>query len=232
MTYTDIKQRVYDILDMPVTEAIRAGYTKKIYRAFNEATFRIAHSVMSNLREYRISLTADKLPAKVIMPPDFISFAEEQNAYVNGNNFILTEFTDRSAIILTGKEAGVIGYKYTYTENGIEKQTLRYDYILYYNALYPEITDSGQNYRVYKFIDAVNADAFIETREPTEADGSLEWSQIIGQLAPHYIVAQLLANDDKTRSIVEMNNFETLLATVNVDRNERQREYRSVHGWY
>lgn len=237
MTYSDIKQRVYDILDMPVTEAIRAGHASKIHRSFNEATFRIAHSIMPNLRAYKFSLTADKLPAKVSMPPDFISFAEEQNAYVNGRNFIVTDFIDKSSLILTSKEAPCSGYEYTYTENGVEKRTLRYDYTVYYNALYPEIVDGGQNYKIYQFTDAVNDDAYTVVKEPVEVihndkDTSMEWSQIIGHLVPHYIVSQLLANDDKTRSITEMNNFETLLATVNVDRNERQREYRSVRGWY
>ena len=222
MTYNDIKQRVYDLLDMPIAEAIRVGYANKIHRTFNEATFRIAHSVLPNLREYKFTLSADKLPAKVTMPPDFISFAEEQNAYINGKNFVLTKFVDYNGIILDGTEGGT-GDTRTYT--------------IYYNALYPEIVDGGLNYKVYKFIDVTDDDAYVVAKEPTETvhnneDSSYDWPQIIGQLVPHYIVSQLLSNDDKTRSIVEMNNFETLLATVNVDRNERQREYRSVRGWY
>lgn len=218
MTYSDIKQRVYDILDMPVAEAVRAGYSQKIHRIFNEATFRIAHSIMPNLRAYKFVLTKDKLPAKVSMPPDFISFADDQNGYVNGKNFVITDFIDKDSIIVTGKETEAIANEYEYT--------------VYYNALYPELIDGGQNYRIYDFINAVNADAYIETKQPAEGDNALHWSQIIGQLVPHYIVSQLLSNDDKTRSITEMNNFETLLATVNVDRNERQREYHSVRGWY
>lgn len=237
MTYNDIKQRVYDIIDIPTAEAVRMGYSKKIHRIFNEATFRVAHSIMPNLRAYKISITADKLPAKVSMPPDFISFAEEQNAYVNGTNFIVTNFIDKNSIILTGTESGVIGIPYKYTDNNKEISTLLYTYTIYYNALYPEIIDGGINYKIYNFIDAVNKDAYDVVKEPTEIihnneDISYEWSQLIGQLIPHYIASQLLSNDDKTRSIVEMNNFETLLATVNVDRNERQREYRSVRGWY
>lgn len=226
MTYNDIKQRVYDILDISVSEAVRVGYSKKIHRIFNEATFRIAHSVLPNLREYKFAISADKLPAKITMPPDFISFAEDQNAYVNGKNFILTDFIDRDGLLLTGNESG--------TKYG-DSEIIRYT--VYYNALYPEIVDGGKNYKVFEFVEAIDADAYEIVTKPTEVihnnlDTSMEWPQIIGQLVPHYIAAQLLANDDKTRSIVEMNNFETLLATVNVDRNERQREYRSVRGWY
>lgn len=226
MTYNDIKQRVYDILDISVSEAVRVGYSKKIHRIFNEATFRIAHSVLPNLREYKFAISADKLPAKITMPPDFISFAEDQNAYANGKNFILTDFIDRDGLLLTGNESG--------TKYG-DSEIIRYT--VYYNALYPEIVDGGKNYKVFEFVEAIDTDAYEIVTKPTEAihnnlDTSMEWPQIIGQLVPHYIAAQLLANDDKTRSIVEMNNFETLLATVNVDRNERQREYRSVRGWY
>lgn len=237
MTYADIRQRVYDIIDMPVDELIRIGYTKKIHRIFNEATFRIAHSILPNLRAYKFSLTYDKMPAKVTMPPDFISFADEQNAYINGINFILTDFIDNTGLILTGHEANAVGIPYKYiNENGDEVSTLRFDYTVYYNALYPEIVDGGQNYKTYELVSKVNSDSYTQMKLPVEdsLNGAAPdiWSQIIGQLVPHYIAAQLLASDDKVRSIAEMNAFETLLATVNVERHERQREYRSVRGWY
>ena len=223
MTYNDIKQRVYDIIDMPIVELNRIGYTKKIHRIFNEAAFRIAHSIMPNLREYEFTVSADKFPIKVTMPPDFISFADEQNAYADGKNFILTDFIDRNGLILTGKEGVATNKEHTYK--------------VYYNALYPEIVKGGLEYKMYKFIKTVDNDGYELVHEPTEIihndlDSSYDWPQIIGQLVPHYIVAQLLANDDKVRSITEMNNFETLLATVNVDRNERQRQYHSARGWY
>lgn len=235
MTYNDIKQRVYDELAMPVTEAVRAGYSEKIHRIFNEATFRIAHSILPNLREYTVSLTKDKLPARVVMPPDFISFADEQNAYCNDTNFILTKFVDYNGIILEGTEG--VGKPYKYIENGEEVHTKLYTYKIYYNATYPQVVDGGKNYQFVDFIDAVDKDGYVIAKRPTEIihndeDDSYEWSQIVGQLVPHYITSKLLVLDDKVRSIDEMNNFETLLATVNVDRNERQREYRSVRGWY
>lgn len=221
MTYSDIKQRVYDLLDMPIEEAVRMGYSSKIHRIFNEATFRVAHSILPKLRKYKVAIAADKLPAKITMPPDFISFALEQNAYVNGQNFVLTKFVDYNGIILD--------------KNQIEAK--EYTYEIYYNALYPEIIDGGKNYKIVNFIDTINNDGYDIMKEPTEVrqnneDTSYDWPQIIGQLVPHYIVGQLLSRDDKVRSIEEMNNFETLLATVNVERNERQREYHSVRGWY
>lgn len=238
MNYNDIKQRVYDILDMPVQEAVRMGYASRIHRIFNEATFTIAHSLLPNLRQYKISVTEDKLPVRIDMPPDFISFANEQDAYVNGKNFILIDFIDTNGLILSGKECGNIGIPYTYTDDaGKEIKTKLFNYTVYYNALYPEIVDGGKKYQMYKFVDTVNAEGYEVSLEPTEvihnnSDTSFQWPKIIGHLVPHYIVGQLLARDDKVRSIEELNLFETLSAKVNVERNERQREYRSVRGWY
>ena len=223
MKYNDIKQRVYDELSMPVAEAVRAGYSSKIHRIFNEAVFRIAHAIMPNLRAYKFTVSIENFPIKITMPPDFISFADEQNAYINGKNFILTKFVDSNGLILDGNEANVKGPTRTY--------------IVYYNASYPKIVDGGTNYEMVDFIDGINEDCYAINKYPTETihnnqDTSYDWPDIIGNLVPHYIVSRLLVLDDKVRSIEEMNIFETLLATVNVDRNERQREYHSVRGWY
>ena len=98
MTYSEIKQRVFDLLFIPFEEANRLHYTDKIPRIINEALFRIAHSVLPNLREYVIKLTHSKLPARISMPPDFISFADEQNAYLDGMQFCLTQFISDNEI--------------------------------------------------------------------------------------------------------------------------------------
>lgn len=225
MTYNDIKQRVYDLL-WPVTEAEarRIGYSDKIHRIFNEATFRVAHAILPNIRAYKIKLSADKLPAQVSMPPDFISFCDEQNAYVNGKNFILTKFVGYNSVILGGEYQGL--------GNELE-------YHIYYNATYPEVTDGGKNFKMLTISDspALNEDNFEYIKVPTEiihnqTKDSYQLPDIIGHIIPHFIVSQLLSVDDKVRSIEELNAFETLMATVNVDRNERQREYHSVRGWY
>lgn len=225
MTYNDIKQRVYDLL-WPITEAEarRIGYSDKIHRIFNEATFRVAHAILPNVRVYKIKLSADKLPAQISMPPDFISFCEEQNAYVNGRNFILTRFVGYNNVII-GNEFADIGDEL--------------EYHIYYNALYPEVVDGGKNFKFLKIPDdpVLNADNYEYERIPTEqihnnTQESYQLPELIGHIIPHFIVSQLLSLDDKVRSIEELNTFETLLATVNVDRNERQREYHSVRGWY
>lgn len=224
MTYNDIKQRVYDLL-WPITEseARRIGYSDKIHRIFNEATFRIAHSILPNIKKYTIKLSRDHLPAQVSMPPDFISFCDEQNAYANGQNFVLTNFVGYNSIIFNGSELDSIAEDSDIT------------YTVYYNAIYPQVTNGGT---AFKFIDTsgepeLDAENFKYTEIPINAVGdNYELPQIVGQLIPHYIVSQLLSVDDKVRSIEELNAFETLLATVNVDRNERQREYHSVRGWY
>ena len=70
----------------------------------------------------------------------------------------------------------------------------------YYNAIYPESIDGGQNYKVYKFIDALDADAYEIVKEPTEAlvnnvDTSYDWPQVIGTssiIFPYYLFFSFL----------------------------------------
>lgn len=243
MTYNDIKQRVYDLL-WPITEAEarRIGYSDKIHRIFNEATFRVAHAILPNVRVYKIKLSADKLPAQISMPPDFISFCEEQNAYVNGRNFVLTRFVGYNNVILGGEFSEPYNHEidcYCADEELKNKRVKEFEYHIYYNALYPEVVDGGKNFKFLKIPDdpVLNSDNYEYERIPTEqihnnTQESYQLPELIGHIIPHFIVSQLLSLDDKVRSIEELNTFETLLATVNVDRNERQREYHSVRGWY
>jgi hypothetical protein len=234
MTYNDVVRRVYDILAIPEKEAKRVGYANAIPRALNEAMFRIAHSVLPNLREYTVKLTRDKLPARVEMPPDFISFADEQDAYLNGKNFIITNFIGSHGIIVSGDEVNPGG---SILRQPLDSGTCEYTF--FYNALYPRIVDDGNNFEIYKF----NTGSDIEenqdnyTKELWPTDNSQENAiydipDIVGSIAPHYVVSQILTLDDKVRSITELNQFETLLAAVDTHRNERQRQYHSVRGWY
>ena len=234
MTYNEIKQRVYDILCLDFDEADRLGYTNKIPRAVNEATFRIANAVVPYLREYTIKISRKNFPARVTMPPDFISFATEQDAYLNGKNFVLTNFIGDNGLILYGNETDDTGRycKFRHIDDVVE-------YRIFYNAYYPKVMDGGKYYLCYEFIDPVptDADAWKDTLIPTEADrttgkASFEVPTHIGDLIPHYVVAQLLAFDDKVRSVQEMNEFEVLLANLDVSRHERQRNYHSIRGWY
>jgi hypothetical protein len=225
MTYNDVVRRVYDILAIPEKEAKRVGYANSIPRALNEAFFRIAHSVLPNLREYTVKISCDKLPARVDMPPDFISFADEQDAYLNGKNFILTNFIGERSVIVTGDEVKTTDKIYTYT--------------FFYNATYPKIVDEGNNFEVYRFKKdkelEVNQEAFVKEFWPTDnsqENACYDIPDVAGNLAPHYVVSQVLTLDDKVRSITELNQFETLLAAVDTHRNERQRQYHSVRGWY
>lgn len=234
MTYEEIKQRTYDILNMPFEEANRLHYTDKIPRIVNEALFRIAHSVLPNLREYVVRLTPDILPVKLTMPPDFISFADEQNAYLNGKAFILTDFIGTDGIILTGGEVD------TQLKLG-EYLNSPYEYHIFYNALYPRIIEGGINYSRVVFAEGImiptNSDNYKVENVPVigsrvTGEGAYDIPDIAGQLVPHYVAGQLLVLDDKVRSIEEMNEFEVLLASINTHRNERPREYHSSKGWY
>lgn len=163
------------------------------------------------------------------MPPDFISFFDDQYGYLDNQDFILTNFVGRNSIILKGNE--IPGYE---VGNIIT-------YTLFYNAHYPKIVDGGKYYNVLAFAEGndipLNVDNYINILIPTEADrttttNSFEIPDLIAELIPHYVVSKLLAQDDKVRSAQEMNEFEIMLSRVNVDQNERQREYHSSKGWY
>ena len=217
MTYEHIKQRVYDQLCMPEQEVNRLGYASKIPRLLNEALFRIAHSILPNLREYVVKLNYDKLPAKVTMPPDFISFADEQAAYLNGQPFTLTKFVGVSGIILDGNE----------TQTNISGIL---EYHIFYNAEYPRILDKATSYiKVDLTSDKVDADNYNTVELPVN---SFDIPDIAAMAIPHYIAGQLLVLDDKVRSIEEMNEFETLISVTSTYRHERTREYHSSKGWY
>lgn len=236
MTYQEIKQRVYDLLFMPFEEADRLHYTDKIPRILNEALFRIAHSVLPNLREYTIKISQNKMPARISMPPDFISFADEQNAYLNGKPFCLTNFIGNNEILLFGNEVDDSAYKSsTLNESKVN------EYHIFYNALYPKLTNSGIEFQVIEFANGddipVNSDNYSIVTVPAESsqitgNKAYDLPSIVSELIPHYIAGQLLVLDDKVRSIEEMNEFETLLAAINTHRNERPREYHSAKGWY
>lgn len=218
MTYENIKQRVYDQLCMPPGEVERLGYASKIPRLLNEALFRIAHSILPNLREYVVKINYDKLPAKVTMPPDFISFADEQAAYLNGEPFTLTKFVGASSIILDGNE----------TQN-IQRYT-QFEYHIFYNAEYPRIKDDAKTFTKIELTDdKIDADNY-NTVELSIA--SFDIPDIAGMAIPHYIAGQLLVLDDKVRSTEEMNEFETLISVASTYRHERTREYHSSKGWY
>lgn len=237
MTYEHIKQRVYDQLCMPEQEVNRLGYASKIPRLLNEALFRIAHSILPNLREYVVKINHDKLPAKVTMPPDFISFADEQAAYLNGQPFTLTKFVGISGIILDGNETQTMSHLSHFEtcercmpdELRVPKSNIL-EYHIFYNAEYPRILDKATSYiKVDLTSDKVDADNYSTVELPVN---SFDIPDIAAMAIPHYIAGQLLVLDDKVRSIEEMNEFETLISVTSTYRHERTREYHSSKGWY
>lgn len=214
MIYSEIRQRVYDILMLPPSEVSRMGYEEKIPRIINECLLRIANSVTPNLREFNISLSANDFSSgnyRLNMPPDFISFALEQDAYLNNDYFVLSRFVGSNGLLLTGKENNRANSVFKYT--------------IFYNAFYPKI--SGNQIKTVEFIPSKPW-----YKEVSKSIEEFNLSDNIGNLIPHFVVGQLLAQDDKVRSIAELNEFDIQLATLDVSRNERQREYHSSRGWY
>lgn len=220
MTYEQIKQRVYDQLKLPEGEVKRLGYAAQIPRLLNAALFRVANSILPNLREYVLRIHPDKLPARVSMPPDFIAFADEQMAYLNNQPFTLTKFIGYSDIILDGNEV--------YSNTGQNNTVL--EYRLFYNANYPELDDKALLWTIVK-LDAgqPDSDGYIVSKVPT---AEYDVPDVAAMAIPHYIAGHLLSLDDKVRSIEELNEFENTLAIVSTYRHERSRDYHSSRGWY
>jgi hypothetical protein len=217
MTYEQIKQRVYDQLKLPETEVKRLGYAAQIPRLLNAALFRIANSILPNLREYVIKVHVDKLPARITMPPDFIAFADEQAAYLNGRPFTLTKFIGTADIIIDGSEV-----------NNVLSDILEYH--IFYNADYPRIRDSALMWTSVKLsVDKIDSDNYTVEDVPV---GEYNIPDVAAMAVPHYIAGHLLSLDDKVRSVEELNEFEILLSTVSTARHERTREFHSSRGWY
>lgn len=233
MTYEQIKQRVYDQLKLPETEVKRLGYAAQIPRLLNAALFRIANSILPNLREYVIKIHRDKLPARITMPPDFIAFADEQAAYLNGQPFTLTKFIGTADIIIDGNEINTQKVKKcdcNCHEEGTHEHCDILEYHIFYNADYPRIRDSALTWTIVK-LSTTNIDTDNYTVEEISV-GEYTIPDVAAMAVPHYIAGHLLSLDDKVRSVEELNEFEILLSTVSTARHERTREFHSSRGWY
>ena len=153
---------------------------------------------------------------------------------MNGIQFVLENFVGENGVILTGNETENL---YSYGKFEIANKN---EYHIFYNALYPKLVDSGMYFNKVTFAEMnipVNNDNYTIEQIPAESSrlnntSIYEIPDIAAMLIPHYVAGQLLVLDDKVRSIEEMNEFETLLATINTNRNERPRSYHSSKGWY
>jgi hypothetical protein len=216
MTYTEIKQRIQDLLNLPVDEMLAMGYSAKIPRVVNECLQRIVNTAATNLRELTFTLSSDDFMAgkyRLTMPPDFMSFASEQDAYLNGDYFVLTKFIGSNSILLTGDET--------------HKYSNAFEYTIFYNAFYPVISPDGKTFTHVQLIDSA---PYFTTA--TESIDKFEVPDNVGTIIPHFVAGQLLASDDMVRSTTELNEFDIQLSNLDTSRNERQREYHSSRGWY
>lgn len=123
---------------------------------------------------------------RVVMPDDFIVFAD----MVIYNNKQATEdvvYGGRDEIFLNN--AG--------------------DYVIYYEALYPEITKE----------DVIN-------------DTNLMVDKSVLNCIPSYVASQVLSQDDVQRSTILKNEFELLLSRLNTDVMYEVKHFQSTGGWY
>lgn len=195
--WSEIKQATLDKLFMTEAEASQQDYLAKFQRFANEALNIIANGVKPQIKAFRFSVLADDVPTAIgdyhikdviAMPEDFISFSDMTNYHNN------TPWND---IVYLGDRYIAVG------ELG--------DYVIYYNALWEEITDDNVNPKI---------------------DTPLTTHISVLNCLPTYIASQCLAQDDVQRSASLRNEFESMLSRLDTNIMYQEQHYQSKGGWY
>lgn len=234
MTYSQLRQQTLDKLYLTLDEAQDMDYLEKIPRAFNEALNRIANSLNCYTKKIKFNVAKqilyDNINTGLIlkMPPDFISFDQINNSYLDGQLFVVDNYESYNQLRLYGNE--VPGY------NIFESEGDTVTYEIYYNAFYPQILSDARfpKIRIIEFKTDINMFESDETTwkvKDLPAD-EYDFDNRIAYLLPYYAASICLGQDDRALSAQYRNEFEMYLAQVDVTNYQRPREYRSVKGLY
>lgn len=227
MKYNDLRQQTFDKLMITYQEAMNLDYLAKINGAFNEALRLIAQTLSCNSKEYKFKVTAPDLKRELIldMPPDFISFSEIDDSYIDNQPFIIDNFYGHNRMILTGNEA--IGH----TPRGLV------EYRIFYNAFYPQIAVGIGNAYARQVVTDCN-----NTLTPSEHNNGWDIQDIplteyefdvrIADLLPLFAASKCLIQDDRGLSIHYLNEFHLTMSQIDVSGYKRPRVYRSTKGLY
>lgn len=149
----------------------------------------------------------------ILMPKDFLSFGnmvgswsiKTQDVYTNG----ITEVTER-----------FVPSHYV-SRNGFYVE-LPGKYVIYYNALWEEITDDDTAQTEYD-----------ENDNPVSgANAKLPQDESVLSVLPQYVAFNVLAQDDVQRATILKNDYELLLARLDTTTQYDTEDYHSVKGWY
>lgn len=149
----------------------------------------------------------------IIMPDDFLSFG----------NMVGSKIT-KNKDVYSGKEEQVLERfvpAHYVTRSGIYLKDAG-KYVIYYNALWEEITDNYTKQTEYD-----------DNNKPIAgANAELPQDKSILAILPQYIAFNVIAQDDVQRATVLKNDYELLLARLDNTTQYDTEDYSSVKGWY
>lgn len=190
-------------------------FTDKMPIIANECLSMIANDIKAHIKT--ITINVEKEAVGVIMPEDFLAFAD----------------TD---IIFNGKELSRFNPDIIYSAwNQIILKTPG-TYIISYNARYGEIPSEiiEHNTKAYKTFD-LRKSYTKEQYEEFFPDSDTEFNGIYESVLdclPTYIASQLLAQDDVQKSTILRNEFEVLTQRLETKELFQNRHFHSEGGWY
>lgn len=178
--WENIKQSILNKLFMTADEANQEGHLKNFIPLANEALILIANSAVPNKQCEMFTVTEPNTEHS--MPEDFLSFSDALNYRDNETNPTIYQIGYNKVILpKPGK------------------------YAIFYDALYPEITDFSKK---------------------------LDIPQSIVTCIPFYVVSQLLAQDDIQRATILRNEFERLISVLEPTEITQYGSFTSNSGWY
>lgn len=149
----------------------------------------------------------------IYMPENFLSFGNmvgsrstnEKDVYTGRVTEVLERFVPAHYVGRTGFYVDQIG-----------------KYVIYYNALWEEITDDDTAQTEYD-----------ENDNPISgANAELPQDKSVLSVLPQYVAFNVLAQDDVQRATILKNDYELLLARLDTTTQYDTEDYHSVKGWY
>lgn len=184
-----IKQRILNKLSISEDESRQQGYLSKFQDFANECLDYIANSVKPKVKSYEIITTVKNSVAA--MPDDFIGFSEHTNFLTMsvenyGNGYACEDGYDSVTQTVLMLDPMI-----SYIDDKTIKLPQIGTYKIYYNALYPEISDTD-----------------------IKDDAVLEIDPSVLNLLPSYVASQCLTEDNIQKSVRLQNEFELGLSRL------------------
>lgn len=198
-----IKQRILNKLGISEEEARQQGYLSRFQDYANECLDHIANGVKPKVDSYEIVTTVKN--SVVTMPVDFIGFSEHiNNLTMTVENYGYGYFCE-PGYNSTTQTVLISDPRIEYVTNNSIRLPEIGTYNIFYNALYPEISNTD-----------IKDDVVLEI-EPS-----------ILNLIPSYVASQSLATDDIQKSVRLQNEFELGLSRLDTGELFEVKHFKGV----